>query len=130
MRSPRSSSTCVGLRVRPLWDESGEVARERCGRARIARDAVTLHTFSPPGLGAFAFGRTGRRVGQVRVRIEGRRPITLGTAFTPIPPGGRDRYWIVPAGSACGRVSVQSLGWREVVPDERRGGRLGERGCG
>jgi hypothetical protein len=129
LRSPRRELTCVGMQVRPLWDETGTVYEERCGRTALTKDAITLDTFSPPGLGAFAYGRAGRRVGQVRVRFGGGRWTRQGTAFTPNPPGGRDRFWVVPAGRRCGAVSVQALGWIEVVPGERRAGRLGEPGC-
>jgi hypothetical protein len=66
----------------------------------------------------------------VRVRIGSRRAERLGTTFTPTPPGGRDRFWIVPAGEACGPVSVQALGWIEPVPGKRRTGRLRGPGCG
>jgi hypothetical protein len=89
-----------------------------------------LDTFSPPGLGAFAYGRAGRRVGQVRVRFGGGRWTRLYTTFTPTPPGGRDRFWVVAAGRRCGAVSVQSLGWIERTPGMRRTARLGEPGCG
>jgi hypothetical protein len=130
LRSPRRGRTCVGMQVRPLWDETGTVFEERCGRSAIAKGAVSLDTFSPPGLGAFAYGRTGRRVGQVRVRFGGGRWTRLPTAFTPSPPGGRDRFWVAPAGRRCGAVSVQALGWIEPVPGQRRTGRLGEPGCG
>jgi hypothetical protein len=130
VRSPRAGVTCVGMQVRPLWDEAGTVRRDRCGRSDIARGAVTLDTFSPPGLGAFAYGRTGRRVANVRVRVAGRRARTVPTTFTPTPPGGRERFWILPVRDACGAVSAQSLGWLERVPGERVRGRLGEPGCG
>lgn len=129
LRSPRPGRTCVGMQVRPLWDESGTVADERCGRSVIAKDAVTLDTFRPPGLGSFAYGRAGRRVGEVRVRFGGGRWIRIATAFTPIPPGGRDRFWVAPAGSRCGAVTVQAMGWIDPVPGKRRTGRLGEPGC-
>jgi hypothetical protein len=130
LRSPRRGRTCVGMQVRPLWDESGTVYEERCRRSALAKDAITLDTFSPPGLGAFAYGRAGRRVGQVRVRFGRGGWTRQWTAFTPDPPGGRDRFWVAPAGRRCGAVSVQALGWIEVVPGERRAGRLGEPGCG
>jgi hypothetical protein len=130
LRSPRRGRTCVGMQVRPLWDEAGTVSEERCGRSAIAKDAVMLGTFSPPGLGAFAYGRTGRRVGQVRVRFGGGSWTRLYTTFTPTPPGGRERFWVVPAGRRCGAVSVQSLGWIERTPGMRRTARLGEPGCG
>jgi hypothetical protein len=130
VRTPRPAVTCLGIRVRPLWDETGTVTRERCGRGGIAKDAVTVETFSPEGLGAFAYGRAGRRVGQVRVRLGRGRWIRLDTAFTPRPLGGGDRFWIRPARRGCGAVTVQALGWIDPVPGERRRGRLGEPGCG
>lgn len=122
--------SCLGLRVRQLWDESVGAKRERCGPSRIARDAVTLQSFAPEGLGAFAYGRAGRRVGQVEVRVGDRAPVRLGTLFTPEPPGGRERFWVLHAGVSCAPVSVQALGWRTVTPGKRRAGRIGPPGCG
>lgn len=98
---------------------------------RSPRGAVTLQTFAPEGMGAFAYGRAGRRVGQVEVQVGDRVPVRVGTLPTPIPPGGRGRFWAIHAGSDCAPVSVQSLGWRSGVPQGKpRAGRIGPPGCG
>jgi hypothetical protein len=131
LRSLGRGRSCLGMRVRPLWDESGTVRRERCRARAIAKGAVTLQTFAPEGMGAFAYGRAGRRVGQVEVRVGDRAPERIGTLPAPRPPGGRDRFWVMHAGSNCTLVSVQSLGWVSGVPEgKRRTGRIGPPGCG
>lgn len=130
VRSPKPGRRCLGMRVWQLWDESVTARGERCGARKLGRNEVTLQTIAPAGLGSFVYGRAGRSVGQVEVRIAHGSPIRLGTLPTPIPPGGRDRFWIVHAGSACAAVSVQSLGWRSGVPGKRRSGRIGPPGCG
>jgi hypothetical protein len=131
VRSPRPARTCIGLEARPLWDEAGTVTKEDCGPSGLARRGVTIETFSPAGLGSFAYGRGGRRVGTVRVRVAGGRGRKVPTIYTPSPPGGRERFWLAPLGDRCGKVSVQVLGWRVLRPGgERRGARLGEPGCG
>jgi hypothetical protein len=127
----RERRSCLGMRVRPLWDESGTVRRERCTARTIAKGAVTLQTFAPEGMGSFAYGRAGRRVGQVEVRVGDRVPVRIGTLPAPSPPGGRDRFWVMHAGNDCARVSVQSLGWASGRPEgKRRKGRIGPPGCG
>ena len=129
LRRRGGGRSCLGMRVRALFDESRSVRRERCRRGALARKAVTLQTFAPEGMGAFVFGRAGRRVGQVEVRVGDRALERLGTL--PIPPGGRERFWVIHAGSACAPVSVRSLGWRSGVPEgEPREGRIGPPGCG
>jgi hypothetical protein len=127
----RGGGRCLGMRVRTLFDESRSVRRERCRPGALARGAVTLHTFAPEGMGAFAFGRTGRRVAQVEVRVGDRAPVRLGTLPMPSPPGGGERFWVIHAGSACAPVSVRSLGWQPGDPQGKpRTGRIGPPGCG
>ena len=119
------------MQVRPLFDESRSVRTERCRARVLPKHAVTLQTFAPDGMGAFAFGRAGRRVGRIEVRVGDRAPVRIGTLPAPIPPGGRDRFWVIHAGSGCAPVSVQSLGRRSGVPRGKpRAGRIGPPGCG
>jgi hypothetical protein len=127
-RSPRPGRRCLGMLVEQLWAGSVATRRERCGARRIARGAVTLQTFAPPGLGSFAFGRAGRGVGQVTVSVGDRAPITVGTL--PSPLGGRDRFWVTHAGLSCAPVRVQALGSGGNAPGKLRSGRIGPPGCG
>jgi hypothetical protein len=131
LRRRAGGRSCLGMRVRALFDESRSVRRERCRSGALARRAVTLQTLAPDGLGAFAFGRAGRRVGQVEVRVGDRVPLRLGTLPTPVPPGGGERFWVTHAGSSCAPVSVRSLGRRSGLPEGKaRRGRIGPPGCG
>jgi hypothetical protein len=128
VRSPGPGRRCLGMRVGSLFDESDYVNRERCGRGRISRNAVTLHTLASAEMGSFAFGRAGRRVMRVSLTVGDRAPVTVGTL--PSPLGGRDRVWVAHAGLSCAPVSVQSLGPRGNMLGKRRPGRTGPPGCG
>jgi hypothetical protein len=126
--APRPRRRCVGLRVEQLWAGPVPAGRERCGRRRLARGAVTLQTLAAPGMGSFAFGRAGRGVGEVSVTAGDRAPVTVATL--PDPLGGRNRFWVVHIGVACAPVSVQALGRRGNPQGARRAGRVGPRACG
>jgi hypothetical protein len=123
VRSPEPGRRCLGLRVGSLFDESDYVNRERCGSRRISGGAVTLQTLVSPVMGSFAFGRAGRRVGQVRVTVGRRSPVTVETLAGPL---GRERVWVAHAGLSCAPVSVQAVG----PPAKPRSGRVGPPGCG
>jgi hypothetical protein len=127
-RTPKPGRRCLGMRVEQLWDATAFARRERCGAHRLGKGAVTLQTLAAPGMGSFAFGRAGRRVGQVLVRIGDNAPVTAGTL--PSPLGGRDRFWVVQAGLSCAPVSVQALGIGGKELGRPRSGRIGPRGCG
>jgi hypothetical protein len=126
--APSPGRRCVGMRVEQLWAGPVPARRERCGALRLARGALTLHTLAPPGMGSFAFGRAGRRVGEVLVRVGNNAPIAVGTL--PSPLGGEDRFWFAHAGLSCAPVTVQALGRSGKASDKRRSGRIGGRGCG
>ena len=126
-RTPKPGRRCLGMRLEQLWDATASARRERCGAQRLARGAVTLQTLAAPGMGSFAYGRAGRRVGEVLVHVGVGAPVTAGTL--PSPLGGRDRFWVVPAGLSCAPVSVQALGVRGTARGTRSG-RIGPRGCG
>ncbi len=128
VRSPAPGLRCVGLRLGSLFDESNSVNRERCGPRRMPLNTVLLQTLASPGMGSFAFGRAGRRVGQVSVTVGDRAPVTVGTL--PSVLGGRDRVWAAPAGLSCARVSVQALRAPRNAPGKTRSGRIGPPGCG
>ena len=109
LRLPKRGGMCVGLSARPLWKTPLGPSAESCGPRRIAPTAVTLSSFSAHRRGALAFGRAGERVATVRGRFadgEGFRTFTLPT---PIPPGGRSRFWIAPARGDCSFARVRAL---------------------
>ena len=89
---------------------------------------MTLQTLAAPEMGAFAFGRAGRRVGQVSVSVGDRAPVTVGTL--PSPLGGRDRFWVAHAGLSCAPVRVHALGVHGNPRGAQRSGRIGPPGCG
>jgi hypothetical protein len=125
--APRPGRSCVGLRVEQLWAGPAPAGRRRCGARRLARSAVTLQTLAAPGMGSFAYGRAGRSVGQVLVRVGGNPPIRVTTL--PSPLGGRDRFWVTHAGLSCAPVTVQALGADGQARAKRRSGRIGPPGC-
>jgi hypothetical protein len=126
--APRPGRRCVGLRVEQLWAGPAPARGERCGARRLGRGAVTLQTLAAQGMGSFAYGRAGARVGHVLLRVGDRAPITVGTL--PSPLDGRDRFWIAHAGLSCAPVSVQALGVGGQARGKRRSGRIGPPGCG
>lgn len=127
-RTPKPGRRCLGMRVEQLWDTTAIARRERCGARRIAKGAVTLQTLAAPGMGSFAFGRARPRVGQVSVTVGDQAPATVATL--PSPLGGRERFWVAPAGLNCAAVKVQALGVRGGARGARRSGRIGPPGCG
>jgi hypothetical protein len=126
--TPRPGRLCLGMRLEQLWDAAAFARRERCGARRIAKGAVTLQTLAAPGVGSFAYGRAGRRVGEVLVRVGDNAPVTVGTL--PSPLGGRARFWVVQAGLGCAPVSVHALGIGGKELGRPRTGRVGPPGCG
>jgi len=55
----------------------------------------------------------------LRVRFGGEDWKEAKTTFTPIPPGGRGRFWVVPAEGDCPSVTVQAIGPKGHVVHER-----------
>ena len=45
----------------------------------------------------------------VRVRFDGEDSKTIDTFTTPIPPGGRNRFWVAPAEGNCPALTAQGL---------------------
>jgi hypothetical protein len=125
--APRPGRRCVGMRVEQLWAGPVPARRQRCGARRLARRAVTLQTLAAPGMGSFAYGRAGRRVGQVAVTVGDRASVTVATL--PSPLGGRDRFWVVHAGLDCAPVTAQPLGTGGKALGRPRAGRIGAPGC-
>lgn len=127
-RTPKPGRRCLGMRLEQLWDATAVARRERCGARRIAKGLVTLQTLAAPGMGSFAYGRAGRRVGEVLVRVGDSAPVTVGTL--PSPLGGRGRFWVVQAGLGCAPVIVQAMGIGGKELGRPRTGRIGPPGCG
>jgi hypothetical protein len=113
---------CVGMTTRGLWDASSGGSGEGCGARTVRRLRTGLGTFASDRAGVFAYGHTGRGVFWVRVRFDGEDWHTLQTLPTPDPPGGRDRFWILPAQGDCPLVTVQAIGGSGQVVDEHRAG--------
>jgi hypothetical protein len=125
--APNPGRRCVGMRLEQLWAGPVPARRERCGARRLRRGAVTLHTLAAPGMGSFAYGRAGRKVGQVSVRVGDQAPVNVSTVVSPL--GGRDRFWVTHTGLSCAPVSVQALGVARNARGRQRSGRIGPRGC-
>jgi hypothetical protein len=45
----------------------------------------------------------------VRVQFDGEEWKTIDTIPTPIPPGGRNRFWVAPAEGNCPALTAQGL---------------------
>lgn len=110
------------MSVRALWDPTPSPSGEGCGARTLRPLRTGLGLFFADGRGLFAFGHTGSRVNNVRVRFGGEETKEVPTTFTPEPPGGRGRFWVVPAKGDCRDVTVEALGPKGNVVDERRAG--------
>jgi hypothetical protein len=109
LRLPKRGGMCVGISARPLWRAAPAPSGEGCGSRPIAATAVTLAGFSAHKRGAFAFGRAGERVAAVGGRFGNGEAFHEFTLPTPIPPGGRGRFWIAPAQGDCPIATVRAL---------------------
>ena len=121
LRLPARGGMCVGMSgagaVAPGPAPSGEGCGARTlrpgGRPRpLLRRRARRVRLRPHGLAGLRRARALRRRG-----LEGGQ-----TTFTPIPPGGRDRFWVVPAEGDCPNVTVQAIGPNGNVVDERATG--------
>jgi hypothetical protein len=122
LRLPARGGMCVGMTARALWHPNPSPSGEGCGARTLRPLRTGLALFSAAGRGLFAFGHTGSRVYSVRVRFAGEDWKEVQTTFTPIPPGGRDRFWVVPSDTDCQNVTVQAIGPKGNVVDERSSG--------
>jgi hypothetical protein len=120
LRLPARGGMCVGLTTRGLWHSSSGGSGEGCGARTVRRLRTGLGLSASDRAGVFAYGHTGRGVFSVRVRFEGEDWRRVDTLPTPIPPGGRGRFWVVPATGDGGGVTVQAIGRSGHVVDERR----------
>lgn len=121
LRLPKRGGMCVGMTARPLWRSRPAPSGEGCGPRELGRRLLLPSVFGSDRHGLFAFGRTrGIGVAWVRIRFDGERWRKMETLPTPIPPGGRGRFWVVPAPSDCQRFTVQALDRNGKVRAEER----------
>jgi hypothetical protein len=107
LRLPARGGMCVGMFVRALWHPVPAPSGEGCGPRRLAPEALLGSSFFARHRGTFVFGRVGPRAG-VRVRVDDGEWQAVRAIPTPIPPGGREYFWIVPLPRGCTRATVQA----------------------
>jgi hypothetical protein len=120
LRLPKRGGMCVGISARPLWRPRPAPSGEGCGPRKLRPLALRPSLFYARHRGWFAFGRTGARAWDVRVRFDGEEWKEPPEIPTPIPPGGREYFWVQPAEGNCGSFTVQARNRDgEVVAEER-----------
>jgi hypothetical protein len=120
LRLPSRGGMCVGISARPLWRPHPAPSGEGCGPRTLRPLALRPSLFFARHRGWFAFGRTGARAWDVRVRFDGEEWKEPPELPTPIPPGGRGYFWVQPAGGGCPAFTVQArTGDGDVVAEER-----------
>jgi hypothetical protein len=107
LRLPKRGGMCVGMSARPLWRPEPAPSGEGCGPRMLPPRSLRGGFFQAAHRGAFALGRS--RGLSVRVRVDGGDWRNVETIQTPIPPGGRDYFWIVPLEGDCPSSTVQGL---------------------
>jgi hypothetical protein len=120
LRLPADGGMCVGLSVRRLWGDGWGPSGEGCGARTLPARTNRVGLFFARGRGAFADGHTGRAVVWIRVRFDGEDWQEIQTLPTPDPPGGRGRFWVVPAKGRCLAVTVQALDRHKHLLGEQR----------
>ena len=122
LRLPKRGGMCVGISARPLWSPRPAPSGEGCGPRTLPPVALRGGLFYARHRGWFAYGRTGARAWDVRVRFDGEDWKEPPELPTPIPPGGRGYFWVQPAEGNCPLFTVQARnGDGEVVAEERHG---------
>jgi hypothetical protein len=122
LRLPARGGMCVGMTARALWHPRPAPSGEGCGPRTLPRTSMRVGLFGAARRGVFADGHTGAGVVEVRVRFDGEGRQVLQTVPTPIPPGGRGRFWVAPAAGDCPAFNVQGLDIDgKVVVEERFG---------
>jgi hypothetical protein len=122
LRLPKRGGMCVGMSVRALWHPNPAPSGEGCGARTLRQDSLRrgLSIFFAARRGLFAFGRVAEPIVVVRARFGGEEWQSIDTLETPIPPGGRSRFWVAPAQRDCGALTVQGLDRDgNVVAEER-----------
>jgi hypothetical protein len=117
LRLPKRGGMCVGLSARPLWRAQPAPSGEGCGPRTLPPNSLRPASFTARHRGTFLFGRSSRDVA-VRVRFDGGDWKEIAARPTPIPPGGRDYFWVAPAEGDCSTVTVQGLDRDGNVVDE------------
>src|SRR5687767_4276247 len=107
LRLPKRGGMCVGMSVRALWHPVPGPSGAGCGPRTLKRRSLRPALFGAAKRGVFAFGRV--RDLSVRVRFDSGEWKPLISRPTPIPPGGRDYFWVAPAEAGCSTVTVQGL---------------------
>ena len=120
LRLPRRGGMCVGILARPLWRPRPAPSGEGCGPRTLRPLALRSGLFYGRHRGWFAYGRTGARAWDVRVRFDGEDWKEPPELPTPIPPGGRGYFWVQPAEGDCPAFTVQARNrGGDVVAEER-----------
>jgi hypothetical protein len=122
LRLPKRGGMCVGMSARPLWRPEPAPSGEGCGPRTLRRASLRLGLgiFMAARRGLFAFGRVAEPIVAVRVHFDGEEWKTIDTIPTPIPPGGRNRFWVAPAQGDCPALTVQGLDRDGKVVGEER----------
>jgi hypothetical protein len=107
LRLPRRGGMCVGMSARALWHPEPAPSGEGCGPRTLPPRSLRGGFFQAARRGAFALGRT--RGLAVRVSVDGGDWRNVEGIPTPIPPGGREYFWIAPLEGDCPSVRVQGL---------------------
>jgi hypothetical protein len=118
LRLPKRAGMCVGLSARALWRPRPAPSGEGCGARTLPPGTLRVGLFGAAGRGAFAFGRT--RGLAVRVRFDGEEWKNIPSIPTPIPPGGREYFWVAATDGDCPCFTVQGLDKDGKVVVEQR----------
>jgi len=122
LRLPKRGGMCVGMSVRAPWHPNPAPSGEGCGARTLRQDSLRrgIGIFFAARRGLFAFGRVAEPIVVVRVQFDGEEWQSIDTLETPIPPGGRNRFWVAPAQGDCPALTVQGLDRDgKVVAEER-----------
>jgi hypothetical protein len=118
LRLPRRGGMCVGISARPLWRPAPAPSGEGCGPRTLPPRSMRPGLFFSAARGLFVFGRA--RDVSVRVRFDGEDWREILLTPTPIPPGGRDYFWVAPAELGDLPAEIQAVDRNGAVVDEER----------
>jgi hypothetical protein len=118
LRLPKRGGMCVGLSARPLWRPQPAPSGEGCGARTLPPRSMRSGLFFAAARGLFLFGRA--RDVSVRVRFDGEDWRAIPGSPTPIPPGGRDYFWMAPAERGGLPADIQAVDRNGAVVAEER----------